>query len=186
MGAWGSSLVPQPGSSPDPILSALCGGSRHGYEWLNHKPLAIDSASTPSSFPRNQGVGLEVPTLYSGFVPLATSPFLRCFPEATSLTKENTNSKGFRSSVAETVLKTKCTFLINHDLAACCPRTPLSLGHLPNILLTLYLHASEPAGFYCSLHTPQNPPLPGLCHLLYALLNFHSVPGTVLGAGDIT
>lgn len=74
-----------------------------------------DLTSIHSPLSRNQGgevrvewgrgwrmrKGVEVPALCLGLVPLATSPLLRCFPKASTLTKENTNSKDFRSSMEE-------------------------------------------------------------------------------------
>ena len=37
----------------------------HSNDWLNHWPMVVDSTSSPSLLPEDQGVGLKVPTLFS-------------------------------------------------------------------------------------------------------------------------
>ena len=53
--ARGSFLVPQPGSSPNPLLLGfLMEASLQGCTRLAHWPLVIDSASGPFHLPGNQ------------------------------------------------------------------------------------------------------------------------------------
>ena len=65
-------LVQQPGSSPNLVLLDCCGGFITQAWWI--KSLVTESTSIPSPLPRNQGVGLKVPTLYSWLIPCTTSP----------------------------------------------------------------------------------------------------------------
>ena len=67
-GAWqvaqGSVLVHQPGSSPNLFWGlGFCEASLCRQDRLTHWPLVIDSTSSPSHIPGNQGAGQKVPAL---------------------------------------------------------------------------------------------------------------------------
>ena len=77
-------LAPLPGNSPDLTFSVFIKVPFHKHGSSHHQLLVVDSASNPH-LPRNQGVGLKVPTIFARSVPLvswggAPKSACRCAP----------------------------------------------------------------------------------------------------------
>ena len=77
--------------------------SSHRHYWLNHRPLVIDSTSSPSPLPGDRGMGLKVPALMC-LVPWATSPIPRCFPKEPHSHKPRCHGKGFVMNIKTLLL----------------------------------------------------------------------------------
>lgn len=62
---------------PEALQIQFFGGfmeaSLHRHHWLNHWSSVFHSTSSPSPLPRNQEVGLKIPSFYSWWFSLATN-----------------------------------------------------------------------------------------------------------------
>ena len=75
-----------------PSFCVFMGASLHRCDWSNHWPLLIDSTSSPSPLPGNQGKHCN-PVFVVG-PPGNNAPTLRCFPKVTLLTQTRCGGKG--------------------------------------------------------------------------------------------
>lgn len=118
--------VYQPGSSLNPTVqlfrSLMVSFRRH--DWLNNWPLLINSITGSGFLPVDQGVGLNIPTLLSGFcLSMYRHPLSSCLGPSMStllISMQETpycsrESKSFRSYAPGTRDKDQTYILLHHN-----------------------------------------------------------------------